>query len=375
MSGLKPEEVARKAQVKPERLKSWENGERRPSISQLRKLADIYKRPLSVFFLKAPPPDEDTPSDYRRFDPQATEPLSPELRLSIRDARARRDAALELYDELDEKPPEFLHAADLSRDPEEVGSQLLSALKEVASPPIGDPRLFFNYWRRAAESLGVLVFQAEGVDVEEMRGFSIANRPLPAVVVNIKDAYAARSFSLLHEITHIMLNRGGLCLFEEGGPSSTAQRTEVFCNHVAGAALLPANSLLREKETPSKRVQHISDHAISLLAKRFGASQEAVLRRLLILERVTPEFYRGKRKSYQQQYKKLRASRQAGGFAPPHTLAIARSGQLFARLVLEAYDEERITASDLSEHLKVRLKHLDLIRSAIHQKPVAGEHT
>ena len=362
MAGLEAEEVARKVGTPSHRLESWERGELRPSITQLRKLADIYKRPLAIFFLQKPPPDDPAPRDFRRFDPQAAEPLSPRLRLAIRDARARRESAIELFSELDEEPPQFKLGANLGQDPDRVGERLHRALTAGAPWPGGHPRTVFNMWCAAVESAGVLVFQARNVDVEEMRGFSITERPLPVVVLNIKDAYAARSFSLLHEVTHVMLNRGGLCILEESGPRSYAQRLEVFCNHVAGAVLMPAVSLLRQPETPAQRVEQIPDETLSTLAGRYGASEEAVLRRLVILGRVPLKFYQRRRHVYQQRYERRRQTTQRG-FAPPHRLAVARAGRMFTRLVLEAYDEERITTSDVSAYLGVQLKHLDRIRA------------
>ena len=374
MAGLEVEEVARKVGTPPHRLESWERGERRPSITQLRKLADVYKRPLAVFFLDKPPADDPTPSDFRRFDPQATEPLSPALRLVIRNAHARREAALDLFEELEEKPPQFKPSARLADDPEVVGDRLRATLLDGTPPATGDPRLGFNFWRAAAEHAGVLVFQAEDVDVEEMRGFSISERPLPTVVLNIRDAYAARSFfSLFHELAHVMLNRGGLCIFEEHGPHTDFQRTEVFCNHVAGAALLPATKLLRETEVPKQRAAQIPDADVDELAKRYGTSREAVLRRLVILERVPLAFYQRKRQEYAKEFERRSPTPREGGFAPPYTMAVATSGKLFTRLVLQAYDDERITSSDVAEHLGVRLKHLGRIRAAVREEPAIGE--
>jgi Zn-dependent peptidase ImmA (M78 family) len=205
-----------------------------------------------------------------------------------------------------------------------------------------------------------------------MRGFSITERPLPAVVLNIKDAPTARCFSLLHELAHVMLNRGGLCIFEEHGPQTDFRRIEVFCNHVAGAALLPANSLLREPEVPPRRVTDIPDAAVSRIARRYGASREAVLRRLVILDRIPLTLNQRKRDEYARAYAQKRQERK-GGFAPPHTVAVATSGPLFTRLVLSAYDEERITASDVADYLGVRLKHLDRIRSTVQPEPIGGE--
>ena len=53
----------------------------------------------------------------------------------------------------------------------------------------------FNAWRDAIEEQGALVLQMTDVPVVEARGFSLAERPLPAVVANIKDSPRARSFT------------------------------------------------------------------------------------------------------------------------------------------------------------------------------------
>jgi transcriptional regulator with XRE-family HTH domain len=47
--------AAKRIGVSPAVLLEWEAGEARPSFAQLRKLADVYKRPLAVFYLAAPP--------------------------------------------------------------------------------------------------------------------------------------------------------------------------------------------------------------------------------------------------------------------------------------------------------------------------------
>ena len=48
-------------------------------------------------------------------------------------------------------------------------------------------------------------FQAEGIDVDEMRGFALSDHPLPVIVVNKKDSVRGRIFSMLHELAHILL--------------------------------------------------------------------------------------------------------------------------------------------------------------------------
>lgn len=56
-SGLSIEAAAAKVKLEPAILQGWETegGAVRPSIAQVRKLGEIYKRPLAVFFLPQPP--------------------------------------------------------------------------------------------------------------------------------------------------------------------------------------------------------------------------------------------------------------------------------------------------------------------------------
>src|SRR3990172_735353 len=161
MAGLEVEDAARKAAVKPGRLEQWEAGDLRPTITQLRKLADVYKRPLALFFLEQPPPDDPIPADFRRLDPEVAESLSQALRFAIRAARVRREAALELFDELGEEPPAFSARARLDEDPERVGARLREILGLASGSALRDAREGFNRWRAAAEGAGVLIFQAE----------------------------------------------------------------------------------------------------------------------------------------------------------------------------------------------------------------------
>ena len=64
-SGLATDEAANKIGVKPERLAEWEEGTLRPTVAQLRKAANVYKRPLAVFFLGDPPVQSAPLHDFR----------------------------------------------------------------------------------------------------------------------------------------------------------------------------------------------------------------------------------------------------------------------------------------------------------------------
>ena len=105
-AGLPLAEAAAKADIELEQLRQWEQGEDRPSISQLRKLGEVYKRPLAVFFCSGPPEGFDPQSEFRRLPGVSRQTGSPGLRFALRMALFRREAARELYERLNEPIPE-----------------------------------------------------------------------------------------------------------------------------------------------------------------------------------------------------------------------------------------------------------------------------
>jgi Zn-dependent peptidase ImmA (M78 family) len=106
-----------------------------------------------------------------------------------------------------------------------------------------------------------------------------------------------------------------------------------------------------------------TDQELRLLSRRYRVSREVVLRRLLNSGRTTSKFYVAKREQFQKEYRQRREESQ--GFAPPHSTAVGRAGQFFARLVLESYHRELITSGHVAEYLDVKLKHLPRIEMAV----------
>lgn len=365
-SGLSVEAAAKKVQVKAERLRSWETGESRPTIKQLRKLGRAYKRPIAVFYLSEAPKDFQAMHDFRRLPGEFDTKESPELRLAIRQARYRREVALELFESLGEQAPRFDLSASLDDDPEATAATARDALGVTFEEQKRWKGRYgaLNGWRSVVESLGVLVFQASGVSVDEMRGFSLSERPLPAITLNSKDSPRGRLFTLMHELTHLMLHREGICdLVEAPGRSPADQRIEVFCNHVAGAVLVPDDLLLSQPEVEEQDpTEEWTPDQLARLISTFGVSEEVILRRLLILGRTTHAFYRARRAELESRYERIRAP---SGAPPPDVLSVSRSGRLFAGLVLGAYRQGKITSRDLSDYLEIRLKHLPKVEERV----------
>jgi Zn-dependent peptidase ImmA (M78 family) len=367
-AGIAVEDAARRVQVKPEVLAAWEADQARPTMVKLRKLANVYKRPLSIFFLPRPPAEPPlSVHDFRKLPGIVADAFSSALRIQLRQARERRELALDLIQNLEQPLPSLTLRATLDHDSEELGHEFRRLLAVDLATQERWTGLYdaFNAWRARIEDVGVLVFQMSRVDLEEARGFSLAEELLPVIAVNTKDPPNARAFTMLHELCHVALSRSGIC--EPGEEDrllpSEERRVEVFCNQVAAAALVPMRDLLADDVIRAHAGASWSDEELQRVARRFSASRFVVLRRLLTAGRTTTAFYRTK---HQEWVAAARAQsiKQEGG-PPPDRAAVAERGQTFCRLVLQSYYQDQITLSDVSEYLGIRLKHLPKIEHAL----------
>lgn len=366
-SGLPLEAAAKRLKLNSAKLASWEKGEARPFIPQLRRLAEIYKRPLAVFFLPDPPLKFEAMRDFRRLDGKQPRAPSAALYLEIRKARQRREIAVELAAELGMSLPSFSLLADLDDPPESTASSIRSALGISLERQIGwhDKYEALNGWKAAVEAQGVLVFQMSGVRVKEVRGFSESHEEIPIIVLNSGDSPRGRLFTLLHELVHLTLRNSGLCDLHEADRLTTPnERIEVYCNRVAGYALVPPGTIAEEPIVRSHRGHEWADEDVRLLADRYSVSQEVVLRSLLLAGATSQAFYQRRRQEFLAAYN-VELGKSKGGPVPQFRKALAWNGRPYSRLLLDAYDDERITGPDLVDFLGVKIAQVDRIRDAL----------
>ena len=374
-SGLKPEQAAVKMQMDVATLRDWERegGNERPSIAQMRKLGEVYKRPLAVFFLQEPPTDFDAQREFRRLPGVTLQNESPEMRVALRIALFRREAARELYERLGESLPTFDVKAQPSEDAEVVGQRIRELLGISWEMQLGWPSAHaaLNGWRAAIERLGILVFQSSDMSVEEMRGISIPHGPLPVILLNSADAPHGRIFTLLHEFAHILLtNAGHETSSLEGQRKPEDQRIERISNRFAAAALMPRQDFIAEILRYPGAAEGDEDSLRRLAFRRIKVSPEAILRRLVELHRARPSVYRTMRRSWQQ--RSWYSPPQGEGGPPLEVRVIASAGRPFVSLVLDSYKRNAVSSSDVSDYLGMQLKYLD--RVARQLTPGAGQN-
>jgi hypothetical protein len=111
------EEAAHKGAISAEKLTACEAGDAQLTFPQLMKIAQIYKRPVSIFYLQAPPSGWSPIQDFRLLH-GVSAGFSSKLTYAIRQARERREVALELRRELNEPIKSFDVSGTLRRDVE-----------------------------------------------------------------------------------------------------------------------------------------------------------------------------------------------------------------------------------------------------------------
>jgi Zn-dependent peptidase ImmA (M78 family)/transcriptional regulator with XRE-family HTH domain len=366
--GWQPEQVAKKLQVKPEQVIAWERGDLKPTFRQAENLARVLHRPLSIFFQPHPPDLPPLAAEYRRLPGVEVGAESPELRLAIRQMLNRRAIALELLEELGEEVTPFNLVAHLDEEAAIVGARLRQRLGVSVDAQLQWPNEWHAWraWRAAAENAGVLVFQFAKVALGEARGVSLLDWPLPVVGLNSKESVPeARSFTLLHELVHLMLAAGHeeLPALHETRTAPQWEAVERFAEKAASHALVPEDALARVTAPRTRRDQEWSLVDMRNLARRFRITPLAMATRLRESGYMSWKRYHAWRDQWNQHVKMLRP--RAGGFASPAERTLGRAGRPFVELVFEAMSNNSITSVDAARFLDLRYQHFEQLRELL----------
>lgn len=252
-AGLTRTEAAAKAQLKAtklqtaeERIAALEDGTFEPSRPLLLKLAAAYRRPLLTFYLPRPPAEAKRVEDFRTLPDRAEGVGEATLQTLVRDVRARQEVVRSLLEELEIEGSTLVARLTMQAGPDAVRQFIVDTLgfSRAEFRRARQAEQAFDYLRSLAEKAGVFVLLAGNLgsfhtdlDTASFRGFALADVLAPFVVVNDKDAKTAWSFTLLHELVHIVLGTSGISGARFEG------EVEKFCNDVASGILLDEREL------------------------------------------------------------------------------------------------------------------------------------
>ena len=252
-AGLDRETAARKIGLSAargitgaERLNELEQGDGMPSAALLRKMAQTYHRPLLTFYMAKVPAPAELGQDFRTL-PDRGDPSNVLLSTLLRDVKARQSLVRDVLEDDEDVDQVTLVGSQVGvRDAVKLSGTLAAAINFNRNEfrARGSAEEAFSYLRTLVEAKGVFVLLAgdcghwsTAIEVSIFRGFVIADGLAPFIVINDQDAKSAWSFTLLHELAHLLLGESGV----SGGPPQAG--VEQLCNDTAAATLIELNEI------------------------------------------------------------------------------------------------------------------------------------
>lgn len=354
--GLTTTDVAELLKRNVDEIEAWEMGSSSPTYPQLEKLAyQIYKRPLAVFFLPAPPEEIPPKREFRTLPDMDMDTLERDTYIHIRRAHAYQFALKELFhgrnssEKLIWNSISLMQEKSLAKQAKSVRDYLGISLEKQIAWKNDDHAL--KSWRKAIEDVGVFVFKA-AIKQKDISGFCLIDEHFPVIYLNNSTTKTRQIFSLLHELAHLLFNVNGLSKFDTTYVSrlpKTEKQIEIFCNAFAAEMLIPTDDFELQIKHFQSNIEKTTEEQFSNLAERYGVSREAVLRRFLDKGRVSQSFYEAKAKFWANQKKP------AGG-GNWYLNQGAYISENFAKAVVSLHYRHQITLEKASDLLGIKPK-------------------
>lgn len=346
--GITPDALASEVGISIDRLSAVMHDCEGLTFNQLRSIANYFGRGV-LFFLESEPVDAPQihTAQFRTLFNQKPE-LSPRLKSLIELVEKQRQIFLSLQNDLDGPSWTPFLAPDLP-------SRHVSAAAQGARQWLGlGEKNDFKSHREAIEAKGILVFRTNGYNGKwqiakesPIAGFTLYDEHCPVIVVKKMDSEAAQSFTLMHELAHVLLHKTSW-IDEEADLHSTRGR-EREANQFAGLVLVPDSFLNRinEKTRPAD-VAHL-DEWLRPHRLAWGASTEVILRRLMDIGRLPASVYA----AYRQWASGKPFSKEdtGGSRAYRHREPRHMFGDRYVRTVLDSLSAQHITLSKASGYL------------------------
>lgn len=309
-----------------------EQGEQKPTFGQLNTISELYKVPRWVFVADTLPQkyqfNTAVPA-FRQFASSNPDIFSePKVRGLVTKLERYRELIIDLRDDMGE-PIELFEPPVLRNDssPEVVANQVREWLNVSGN-------LDFINWKEELEKKGVFVFLTSKykgwshIESEVFRGLALYYTKLPIIIINDSDAKKAQSFTLFHELGHLLRKENAI---DDWRPN---QNIEKWCDRLAGNVLMPTEQL--KNAFPDR----ITLDLIKDIAKRFHISAWACLVKVSQLKMIESNVYQKYeaqlKEEYQQYQKKLKASK--GGPARNRPKEILQQyGNIYTKAVFQAY--------------------------------------
>lgn len=246
-SGVGAADLAKTFGKPPEAIEEWFEGSSAPTFKQAQVLAKRLRVPFGYFFLSQLPEDDLPIRDFRTVRGVDLREPSINLRDVVTDVLLKRDWYRDFRTAHQETPVACVGRFSIKSPVGEVAEDIRQTMDFEQKVRPQDRSQFLSTFVTLVEEQGILVMrngivrQATNrpLEVEEFRGFSIADRMAPVIFVNNADSSNAKVFTLAHELAHLWIGEGGVSDADLTIERGNSDAIEQFCNEVAAELLLP----------------------------------------------------------------------------------------------------------------------------------------
>lgn len=272
------------------RVRAWIAEEVRPGKMEFERIATVLKRPTALFLLPRPP-ETGIRASLREARGRRRRPLTPDERVQLRWILRVQGLAAELRAGSDVSPGlPTLGADDV---PESAAADARGWLGVAVADQFTwpDARRGFWRWKAALEGEGIFVVQLR-MGEEGIRGFSSWNAAAPFIAVNSSadPRFVARTFTLFHELAHLLRRDDAAC----GRFDRRNKETERWCDRFSAAFLIPRETLrgwLEEQGLSTARAAVTTVDQTTRAARAFNVSVRAAALRLIDLRYAPSSLY------------------------------------------------------------------------------------
>lgn len=350
-----------------DRLRELENGKTELSRPMLLKMTKVYRRSLLLFYMSAPPRKGNRGQDFRTLPPDYSASDDALVDALIRSVLVRQGvlrAAME-DDEEDIEKIQFVGSVKIGDGVAKVLALLKRVLqidhKDFYAQSNSDKA--FAFLRSRVEQAGVFVLligslgsHHTAIELELFRGFALADEFVPFIILNDHDSHAAWSFTLIHELTHILLGQSGI------SGSQTEQEYEKFCNKVAGEFLLPTEEIFQLEISNSTPLEAAQEQ-ITQFAKKRNLSSSMVAYKLFQEGVISGAFWKQLSDFFRERWlqardNKQRYSKEKESGPSYYLVRRHRVGSNLIKLVNRMLSSGMITTTKAGQVLGVRAKNV-----------------
>ncbi|PCH61475.1 MAG: peptidase [Gammaproteobacteria bacterium] len=325
------------------------------SVNQLEKIANYFKRNL-LFFLESEVPQEEEiySLQFRTINNQ--KPIhSTKLRSFVEQVEKQRHVYLGLLEDLGETINNtwYPNGLNLNEDTKSISAYIREWLGLAESDNFDD-------MRDAVERKGIMVIVSNGyngkwqIDKKNpVRGFSLYYDVLPIIVIKKQVSSGAQTFTLMHELAHLLLHKESAIDNKEDFYSYQGKEKEA--NEFAGNLLIPDEFLNKiDTEQLLELQAQEYDYFLADYRKLWSVSNRAILVRLLINGKISQYHYQNYA-DYKENELRKEASKISSKRGIPrkyrHRESMNVFGKPFVYAVFDSLHNKKITLTKASTYL------------------------